>query len=230
MHAAGVDANLKAHGLYIPGSAAERFGWPFSERAAGRSLKVAAFIRYKQKPVIYSTYHSEEQSHAVVNEPQITCNGQLAVGFTSAEFSAMLGMYMDTCTSRRKPTVVICDGDRTHTASATANKARQLGIELLLMPPRSHDLSPLDSFYFAEAKRRWRRRLFKAKPRPKWEAMVQWFLQELEATDSDVYIKDYQDKLKACSKAGGQRFQEQLDDIRAQRHKKKRAKVHKRGR
>lgn len=121
-----------------------------------------------------------------------------------------VGRYLQQCSVR--PQYIVLDRDPTH-GEIVDESLRQMGLTVIRLPPRSHDLSPPDSHFFGVVKNSWRN-LKWDKQAHEWDEVKDIFRQCATTTDVSRHIEDYRLRLQACKRAGGQRFQRELREIK----------------
>jgi hypothetical protein len=123
---------------------------------------------------------------------------------------------------RQVPKVLVVDRDPSHTSSVLKPICDAEGITLLHLPPRAHDLQPLDSHFFGQVKAKhdtWCTNNCGASTQ-----QVSDYLHELLRTMSpDASIEDYELKLDACIASRGGQFEEVFKQLKAKRNKQRRA-------
>ena len=110
--------------------------------------------------------------------------------------------------TRSSRAVLVHDGDPTHRCKLFKDyaAAHQLGVEA--MPPRSPDLSPLDSGFFGAVRNRWERQV-KAQQLG-WTQAVLRFIEVLRSEDPAPFINQMPARLKACKSVNGWHIEQEL--------------------
>ena len=104
----------------------------------------------------------------------------------------------------RKP-LLIMDRHPAHRSSLFKDACKANGIELMLMPPGSPDLSPLDSHLFGVVKNAVHRDHPQERP---WAERSKAFIRQLELADAARHIESWKHKIEKCVQANGWHFKE----------------------
>lgn len=176
-------------------------------------LKLATFLQLGKIPVLIETLSSLPSSVQAACKPYLTASGKPAVGLTANEFVAIVGRYLQQC--QEKPQYIVLDLDPTH-VGATKDRLNELGLEVIYLPPRSHDLSPPDSHFFGVVKNTWRKLKWDQGVH-EWEEATALFRECALQTNVSKHIEDYIMRLEACIRANGRRFQNELRAIKRER-------------
>lgn len=145
--------------------------------------------------------------------------GQPMSGMGAEEACDMLDKYlkwrMRNCRhGQAKRFLLILDNDPTHVSVEFEEHCAAQGVDICLLPPRSHDLSPPDSHFFAVAKNAWRRQMANM-PHLTWPKRKDMFRKCILKTKANPHVVDYELRLQACSMAKGERFATELAALKA---------------
>jgi len=145
--------------------------------------------------------------------------GQPMTGMGAEEACDMLDRYLKWRTKHCKRGqarrfLLVLDNDPTHKSEEFKAHCAAQGVDLCLLPPRSHDLSPPDSHFFAVAKNAWRQEM-SGKHHLTWPDRKKLFRKQLLNTNVNPHVVGYGQRLEACKAAGGDRFPTQLADLRS---------------
>lgn len=106
--------------------------------------------------------------------------------------------------SMRKPVLVV-DLSSVHTSQEFKAAMQAMRQEVLFLPPRSHDLDPCDSHFFATVKSKTKQALAKSGDHT-WAGKVAELRKQMAAVQAAPHIANYMLRLEACINAGGRRF------------------------
>jgi hypothetical protein len=123
---------------------------------------------------------------------------------------------------RQVPKMLVVDRDPSHTSNTLKPVCDAEGITLLHLPPRAHDLQPLDSHFFGLVKRQheeWCRKNRGASTQQRFDHLHDL----LRRLSPDASIEDYDLKLDACIASGGGHFEKAFKQLKAERDKHRRA-------
>jgi DDE superfamily endonuclease len=97
------------------------------------------------------------------------------------------------------PKILVLDREPTHRTQALTDLCHRHNVKVMLLPPRSPDLSPLDSSFFGVVKRRVREASCGLGASAKFDMLEA----ALRDTAAEQYICHYPQKLMACIEAKG---------------------------
>lgn len=206
------DSKRKHQGLHLLGCKYVKFSSPYTGRDDEQHLKAVTFLRLGDIPVLIPTVCSMDSTQRAGMRPYLTASGKNATGLTANELVHIIGEYLQQCAQR--PKYIVMDRDPTHTQDGVEGRLAQMGLIVRYLPPRSHDLSPPDSHFFAVVKNKWRKKLWESGEHD-WDRVKGLFMECARNTDASAHIQDYRLRLQACVLAGGQRFQQQLQHLKA---------------
>jgi hypothetical protein len=208
--------------IYVPALTPSIQGQPHAARAEGggvRSLYVGEFIQQGKTNFThvlggtdvpgwevhkFTKPDGQEYRHLSADE---------AISILE-EYLVWRGQNIHPASAARKFTLLV-DRDPAHKAKVYKDFCSRQGIDLLILPPHSHDLTPLDSHFFAVAKRKHAKNKLQAGGYMPWLQRAVDLLHELQVTDPNPHFRDYRLKLQACIDANGGRFMEELKALRA---------------
>lgn len=192
------------------GCGSRHYGAPYTYDTDEAHLKCCVFLQLGQIPVLIDTLSSLDSSEEPPVGPFLTAAGKPAAGLTSSEFVSAVGRYLQQCSVR--PEYIVLDRDPTH-GGLVDEALKNMGLTVLRLPPRSHDLSPPDSHFFGVVKNNWRKLKWDRDVRD-WDEVKALFRECATSTDVSKHIEDYRLRLQACRRAGGHRFQQELREIK----------------
>lgn len=114
--------------------------------------------------------------------------------------------------------VVLHDKERAHTAAkvaAFAAKQRPRRLRLITLPTHSPDLTPHDSGFIAELKRKWHTEV-DGSDMP-WAEQCELALDIIRKTDPTPYIQEMPLRWKACELEKGQHIEQRLKQLKKER-------------
>jgi hypothetical protein len=151
--------------------------------------------------------------------------GKPSAGLTNKEMVDVMQRYVQvrmaphsgTVSQRLRqpdpPRMLLLDRDSPHKTKELAQLLAPYGIPVKLLPPRSHDLMPLDSHFFGEVKNKLAEESIARHLTA--EERFDYCEKLLKETEADAHIRDYHLKLLACCQAKGGRFDKELEALRA---------------
>jgi DDE superfamily endonuclease len=147
--------------------------------------------------------------------------GQPMLGMGAEEACDMLDVYLRWRKQHCKRTeagrfLLILDNHPAHKSEEFQTFCEARGVDYMLLPPRSHDLSPPDSHFFAVVKNAWRRKM-SGKHHLTWTERKDLFKKQILSTKVNPHVVDYGLRLKACEMAQGARFASQLAVLKAKK-------------
>lgn len=101
--------------------------------------------------------------------------------------------------------VLVLDRSALHTSKEFRAAMQELRQEVLFLPPRSHDLDPCDSHFFAVVKNRTKNGIAKSADQS-WSSKVAELRKQMDTVQANPHIANYIKKLEACIEAEGRRF------------------------
>lgn len=131
-------------------------------------------------------------------------------GMRGQEVKSILHRLSMTAMKRRgvphasKP-VLIMDRHPVHKSNLIKQACLDYGVDLMLMPPASPDLSPLDSHLFGVVKNALHH---EHPPERPWPERSKAFIELLEKADASKHIESWKRKLEKCVQAQGWHFKE----------------------
>jgi DDE superfamily endonuclease len=224
MLAAGTATRLPPT-ITIPGITPERFNPPWSNHGKEGSYKVAVYLQKGLPPCIVPTVPRDskgvQQSGKAYIHKHGPNKGKLMSGMGGEEAADMLDTYLEwrrthCAADQAKRFLLILDNDPAHTSEDFKKRCKDRGIDYCFLPPRSHDLSPPDSHFFAVAKNEWRRRMYD-QDHLTWPERKQLFRKCILSTKVNPHVADYDLRLKACDKAKGHRFATELAALKSKK-------------
>lgn len=178
-----------------------------------RGYKAAVFLQLGKPNYVHTV--SSTQVPGLSVKKYNTAEGGKYKSLSGKELCSVVDKYAQARESNPgEKWVLVMDGDRTHTSKVFAEHCKAKGYKVLILPPRSHDLSPPDSHFFAQVKNEHARVLSKDPPKS-WEQKAKLLQRLLQETNADAHLKAYEQKLRACLLAEGQRFERELAGMRA---------------
>lgn len=128
--------------------------------------------------------------------------GKKHYGLTTEELLGVLTKVIPQV-QRSSPRVrfLVMDRASPHRSEATRQCLAELGVERILLPPHSPDMSPLDSNLFGVVKNRLQREQL-AVPQG-WPAHAKRFIQLLQQEDSSAHTRGWVGKLEAVVQRNG---------------------------
>jgi hypothetical protein len=147
-------------------------------------------------------------------------SGTPHTGLCAECFADMLEHYCTWCKQDggKLPKYLILDRHPSHIADSVHKAAERLGLTLKPLPPRSPDLQPLDTHFFAQVKKSVRaeveRRLQSGSTCTAAE-QFRLFEQKLRETNPANHIRHYRLRLQACKEAKGKHFERQYKALKA---------------
>ena len=109
--------------------------------------------------------------------------------------------------------VLVHDRSPVHTCKDVTGWLRQQGVQSVLLPPRSPDLSPPDYGIFGTVKRELYKLIHKP-PRMAWDPACRWFVRRLEEFDNSRVLAQLPLRLQACIDAEGGHIEGRLRRLR----------------
>lgn len=130
--------------------------------------------------------------------------GHRAKGLTSTEYEAFMQRVLG-CVRRRGKHYIVHDRDPSHRGAGGRKLVEGAGHHLILLPPRSPDLDPLDYAVFDNAKK-W---LAREKPAGmvRWERRCDAFVHHLQRLDPMKVVGNYVQRLQKVIAAQGGHFE-----------------------
>ena len=206
------DARPRRKGLHLVGHKPIKSSRPYTGRRDQKHFKAVTLLRLHEKPVLIPTVSSLDRTERAGMKPYLTASGKPASGLTADELIDIIGRYLQQCED--KPQYIVLDRDPSHTKDGVEGRLADMGLKVMYLPPRSPDLSPPDSHFFGVVKTKWRSLLMESGERD-WDKIKELFVQCAQETDATGHIQDYLLRLKACERAGGQRFHKELQALKA---------------
>lgn len=212
--------------LCVPGTtkAAVR-GYYSRDAESGKTgtLKVGVFIQQGWPNFVYQLACSKLPGKTSKN-PYKGPKGAPSKGLTAEELKDVLGQYLQfrmaqakgNLTKARRFTLIV-DGDRPHVSKTVKEFAAQHQIDYVILPPNSHDLTPLDSHFFAVAKNHSRAEVRESGDLS-WGNRANTLLKNLQETDAEPHILNYTLKLEACKDVQGDWLDERYKQLKRQRN------------
>ena len=196
---------------------------PWSNHTKEGAYKVAAYLQKDMPPCIVPTVTRTSTGKKLVGKLYLhrtgRKKGQPMTGMGAEEACDMLDKYLKWRTKQCKRGqarrfLLVLDNDPTHKSEEFQAHCAAQQVDLCLLPPRSHDLSPPDSHFFAVAKNAWRSQM-SGKHQLTWPDRKKLFIKALLKTNVNPHVVDYELRLEACKMAGGDRFPSQLADLKS---------------
>jgi hypothetical protein len=148
-------------------------------------------------------------------------DGKAHTSLCGRELCDIVKAYKKWRAKQRLPATftLVLDRDPSHVSKEFREYCDKHGVKIQLLPPRSHDLSPPDSHFFGQVKNK-HARWASAHSNADWDKKCLELQRLLQCTSAEPHIRDYELKLKACKKAKGQRFGNELRELRAAQRKR----------
>lgn len=134
----------------------------------------------------------------------MTQTGRCARGLTSAEYRDFMQRVLSHV-KRRGMHYIVHDRDPSHKGAGVRKLIEEAGHQLILLPPRSPDLDPLDYAVFDNAKA-WLARTFPPSG-ASWEERCEAFMRHLRDLDPVRVVGDYVRRLEDLIAAQGKHFE-----------------------
>lgn len=185
-----------------------------------RTVKLVVAIQIGYGTVVVPVSSSRYDGFVKSNQ-YFTVERKPATGLTGAEYVDIVQNHLfgsssrgtlPGVTTRSGRTILVHDRDPSHTADLFRGYAATHRLDVELMPPRSPDLSPLDSGFFGAVKTKWEREV-KAQ-RLGWTQGVLRFIELLKQQDPAPFINHIPMCLEACKRANGWHIEEQLKALK----------------
>lgn len=179
-----------------------------------REYKATTFLQQRQTNFAQPVSSSKVPSIPVKRQ-YLKADGTPYKSLSAVELCDILKAYIGFRRKQglSKEWILVLDRDPTHKSKVFLEFCRQEGVKVMLLPARSHDLSPLDSHFFGVAKGRYYRDV-QSRGITDWDTKAQRLQQGLKETKADPHINDYELRLQACLKAKGQRFEDELNALK----------------
>jgi DDE superfamily endonuclease len=222
LHAADTATRLSPT-IVISGITPPRQRHPWSNHGKEGSYKVAVYLQQDKLPCTVPTVARTSDGKQLTGKPYLYTTGkrkgQPMAGMGAEEACDMLDVYLQWRKQHCKRTEVkrfllILDNDPTHKSEEFKAHCAARGVDFFLLPPRSHDLSPPDSYFFAVVKNAWRRAM-SDQPHLTWPQRKELFNEQILKTKVNPHVVGYSLRLEACKLAKGQRFATQLAALKS---------------
>lgn len=177
-----------------------------------RTLHVVVFIRVGHPNIVVPLPSAEQAANWDPNDPATALSGT-STALTAALYEKIVeaklvgsGSHMadGRRSSSRHGLKLVEDKSSVHTSGRHKAFLSGKGIEQVLLPAKSPDLSPLDNGFFGTVNTEWRKRVTAG--RLGWDGMVAALLEVLQQTPADGYIKALPRHIRNCMKARGWYF------------------------
>lgn len=202
--------------MYIKEKQAPQEKMPTSKgkaKAGRRKLSVMVFMRLGYAPVAIPFTGSDYPGMPALKQYKHPDSDVSYQGLGNQEYQDAITKALIQLTSKDgksgtlrsgAPLVLLHDNDTAHTAQAVKRFVQKLKAPKLLLrylPSHSPDLTPLDSSFLAEVKRKWHKA--KAGGDQGWADLCQLALRLIRETNAEPYIKAVPLRWQACVDAQG---------------------------
>jgi hypothetical protein len=179
----------------------------YSSTSNKQGISVIVFIMKGTIPFIWRVGESAVEwcrQHAL----PLPWTGKKKVSSLNAEeMSYAIEAFHQHCQEHDIPvTGVVMDRARWHTATKVKTKMDSLGLERILLPPRSHELSVLDNGFFGQVDTTWDRWLEDNKGPMSWLSKKNKLLKIIRETSTTPFVESWEKNLRKCEEKGGLRW------------------------
>lgn len=205
-------------GIQIAGITEKPLGFPLS--SSSRTAKMALFMQMGVPN--YVALVSSSDIPSMPTKKFLDENGKEHSGLCAEEMvEIVLGYrrWRKLNGFKEDDFVLVMDNDPSHAAALFKETMGNLKVHFEYLPPRSHDLSPPDSYMFGVAKSKWCQRV-QSEFITNWDQRARLLFELLERLNPDAHIASYRLKLQCCIDANGDRFKEQYEK-RSRENKRK---------
>lgn len=192
-------------------------GQPYTSRSGKvASYKTAVFLQLGVANYVHTVSSSSVPGERT--QTYSKADGQAHTSLSSLELCDILKAYSRFRRQHGLPPrfTLVLDNDPSHKGKAFRTYCKDKNVTLEYLPPRSHDLSPLDSHFFGVVKNNFGKQQA-TKRNADWRQRCEMLRTLLEKTDSKSHISSYKLRLEACAAAKGQCFEDQLHKLKRQR-------------
>jgi hypothetical protein len=222
---AAVDAKWTESAVSIAESPSATRYKPYDSYEGGKAYEALVFVQLNRANICLQTASSRHDAYGEPPSAYLTKRGLPAKGLTVEEACKLVTQLADKVKVEPGigPRLMIVDRHPSHKSPEFERHVKDMGFDLKLLPPRSHDLSPLDSYFFAAVKHGVRTEVCSEKLH-KWTDIAQLLDEKMVLTPSANHIRNYMLKLRACLMAKGRRFHLQYAELKQQLKHKQSAK------
>jgi hypothetical protein len=225
---AGHDAKRHEPYLMVPGLTHPPPRDTYSSRSEhGRAQKAKVCVLVQLGCEAYAVWCSCSSAAADAcgkNDPdKYKKHGKAPAGLTAKEMRDSVKEFLEHVASERRkpggasrplPRVLIVDRDPSH-SQLLQTLCEENNIILLRLPPRSYDLSPLDTNYFGQLKNKQHEWVSSHRGATAAEAFLH-FKELLHKLSADADIQGYELRLTACKNKGGDHFEDEYERLKRQ--------------
>jgi hypothetical protein len=200
---------------------------PWYDYGGGHKYEALALVQFNKPTISIPTATTMHHAGLAPPSPYLTKKGNPAKGLTVDEAKHMVDWLLREVYTqhRRKPMLLIVDRHPSHKSPDFIQHCASRNVVVKLLPPRSYDLCPLDSHFFAVVKDGVRQRVCTEHIR-NWPAIVDLLEEKMHSTPAANHIRNYLLKLRACLNANGHRFDHEYTVLKAELAQRVGAKTH----
>lgn len=165
-------------------------------------LKLAVALMPAAKKMVVRPLSGTTWSKFKPAKQYVTKQRKAAASLTSAEYvDFLISVVGQISRSTKKAMIIVHDRDPTHLSSDVVQLVVGKGLKLMVLPPRSPDLNPLDYAVFSNSKA-W---LERNRPgeRWDWDSRCTAFVQHIQKINPAAQVAGYVKRLEAVVAASG---------------------------
>jgi hypothetical protein len=171
-------------------------------------MKVAAFVKYGQKPIVAVLHGGPTGGQAAAVEGAGSSSDSK---WSGPRYVDVVDKYLLQHPSNRRLAgqlggiKLVHDRDSAHTSKLFQKWATSKGIEVLTLPAKGADLDPLDYAVFGSVKKEWKRQVWQQ--RLNWEQQCWLLIAKLQEYDPSSAIAALPSRIQRCIAAHGWHFE-----------------------
>ena len=214
---AGKDAKCTASAVTFEEAPNAYYEKPWYDYAGGKKYEALVLLQFNKPTITIPTANTTHQAGRGPPSPYLTKTGKPAKGLTIAEAKHMVDWLLAELYNqhRHKPMLLIVDRHPSHKSPDFIGYCESKNVKVKLLPPRSYDLCPLDSHFFAVVKEGARKMVCTEHIR-EWTSIVDVLDEKMQSTPAANHIRNYLLKCRACLKAQGHRFDHEYALMKAE--------------
>jgi hypothetical protein len=209
MVSAAKDATNNARGWYIPGVTEPPSDTAYTVKSNQQVISMAVFVTEQEKAWVWDS-HEDLQAYCKKHALPMPAEDQKKPAAMNAlEMQYACTAFLEHCTDKGTPVqAIVLDRATWHTAEALHQALEDLGVRVVLLPPRSHELSPLDNGFFGVVDSMWDRwrRGNASKP---WQAQKEKLRSIIHSVQPEPFVKAWVENIIQCIVTEGKRWLKQ---------------------
>lgn len=203
---AGKDTVSSARGFYIPGSTEPPMDAAYTNKSSKQAISLIVFVMEEQDAWAW-TVHDDLPAYCRkhnLSMPPVNKKHPSSVNALEVEYA--IRAFLEHCKEKGITVeTVVMDRATWHRKPKLITALKKLKLKPVLLPPRSHELSPLDNGFFGVVDStwdRWRR----AHPKKTWQQKKKKLLQIVRAVKPGPFVRAWVENILKMVVCEGKRW------------------------